>query len=157
MKDKEKGISKERKGCLAVFLIIAAAIALIAAITIFNPFGSSGPVRRSGPSRQSGSVTQSLPSDQSDDRSDLANLLDLSEEQEAAVREIFSDCGIDDVTSIRLQSKDTEQSSYSVSTGSGTSVIVNVNNESKKVERIFTKDHDIYSDNRVRAKITDFN
>ncbi|MDE6261569.1 MAG: hypothetical protein K2M42_12080 [Oscillospiraceae bacterium] len=94
-------------------------------------------------------------------RTTLGKAMELSVEQEATMIDVFTQCGIGEITSaVKFQGgeghtsyhlKDKETSAYK----SGT-IVVWVTDETKTVESIYFKDHDIYLDGAVVAQITDF-
>lgn len=94
-------------------------------------------------------------------KSILGKTMQLSTEQETAMIDIFTQCGIGEITSAtEFQSgddhtsyhlKDEETSAYK----SGT-IVVWVSNASKTVESIYFHDQDIYLNGTVLAQVTDF-
>jgi len=126
---------KKKKGCLIAFLVVAAVfVGFVVLVIALNP---------------------SSPSGTNSKRSDLAILLDASDEQEAAILKVFEDCGIK-MTSIKLFQSGENKSSYYVSTADAANIVVWLNNENKQIEEIYFNDFDIYTENEVKANLYDY-
>lgn len=100
-------------------------------------------------------------SEQYQAKSILAKELELTTDQEAAMLDIFTQCGIGEITSAsKFQSgedhtsyhlKDEETDAYKAGT-----IVIWVNNNTKAVESIHFQDYDIYLNGTVVAPITNF-
>lgn len=89
-------------------------------------------------------------------KSELATLLDVSDEQEANILKIFKECGIDDVKSVKPFNAGEKMSSYSLSSADTSNIVVWVSNDKKEVQEIYFNDYDIYKDGKCVSKITDY-
>ena len=101
--------------------------------------------------------------DKAGGKSVLARELDLSPDQEAAMTELFQNCGIgeivsasqfqagDDHTSYHLEDEETD--AYD---GVDNTIVVWVTNETKSVEAIYFHDQNIYVDGEIIAPITNY-
>lgn len=131
---------KKRRGCSLPVLILILILGGSAAFALF--------------------VLSQNPEDYQN-KSVLASELDLTTEQENSMLEIFSQCGIGEITSAsKFQDgeghtsyhlKDEETDAYKAGT-----IVVWVNNTTKAVESIFFQDEDIYLDGTVVAPITNY-
>lgn len=103
------------------------------------------------------------PSSSSAPTSLLAKEMDLSQEQERVVLDIFAQCGIGEIDSVEVFHEGEEQTSYYVEDsetkayrGADYAIVVWLDNETKEVQAIYFHDQDIYVDGAAQAKVSDF-
>lgn len=94
-------------------------------------------------------------------KSILAKELDLTTEQETAIIDVFTQCGIGEITSAsKFQGgdghtsyhlEDEETSAYKAGT-----IVVWITDEAKTIEAIYFQDQDIYIDGTVIAPVTNY-
>lgn len=96
-------------------------------------------------------------------KSKLAKEMNLDKQQEAAMKETFTKCGIDEIVSVKkCQNGETRTSYYiqdkEVAAYSGMNgiIVVFVNDATKAVEEVYFKDNDIFKDGEVIAPITNY-
>lgn len=93
-------------------------------------------------------------------RSTLATTLDLTNEQEAAVLEIFEACGISEIKSVEVFQQGETQTSYHLKDIEIASyrdpIVLWLNNDEKNVDAIYYKDYDLYVDGSVAGNIADY-
>lgn len=99
--------------------------------------------------------------EQYQEKSILAKELDLTAEQETTMVDIFSRCGIGEITSASIFQSGDGHTSYHLedketSVYKAGTIIVWVTDETKTVESIYFQDQDIYLNGAVVAPITDF-
>ncbi len=137
--------NKFTKGCLGCLVALIAMTLLVLVIVIimivFNPFKTP-------------------------ERSVLAKEMELTEEQEATMIELFDSCGIGEITSANLFQKGETKTSYYLSdietkTNSSLHIVVWLNNETHTVEEIYFFDGPedavpIYVDGVVQGNIQDY-
>lgn len=134
--------SKKKKGCLIPCLII---------IVIFGGaliFGISQ-IAQNPEAYQAKSV--------------LAKELGLSSDQEATMIEIFSKCGIGEITSVTEFQSGEDHTSYHLDdeetafySGADNTIVVWVDNDRKVVEAIYFHDQDIYLNGEVLDQVTNY-
>lgn len=130
---------KKSHGCLTsifIFLFIFLFILLSIAITV-----SKGSTNKTSTEHKKASL--------------LASELDLSDKQESNMLSLFAECGIGDITDIKLVQSGTEHSSYHMSDNEVSQIVLWISND-KTVESIYFQDYDIYVDGKVIAPITNY-
>lgn len=149
-------MAEKKKGKFSRGSIIALIIAL-AAFTIVGNIYTAG-VRNGTIDPNANSVDKNA-----NKRSDLAEIMDLTEDQEAAVLSIFEQCGVGELSSVKLFHEGDDRSSYYVDDtdtaryrGADYTIVVWVDNASKTVQEIYFHDETIYADSEVKAQITDY-
>lgn len=89
-----------------------------------------------------------------ENKSVLAEALELDEEQETAMLAIFDQCGIGEITNVELIQSG-EESSYYMADEEISHIVVWILND-KTVDSIYYHDHDIYVEGQVIAPITNY-
>lgn len=123
---------QKRKGCLIPCLIIA--VIFIGALL----FGISRIVQNP---------------DEYQAKSTLAKALDLNSDQESAIVEIFTKCGIGEIVKAELFQNGEEHSSYNVADSEISNIVVWVSND-KQIESIYFQDNDIFVNGEVVSPVT---
>lgn len=85
----------------------------------------------------------------------LARELDLSDKQESDMLSLFAECGIGEITDIKLVQSGAEHSSYHMSDNEVSQIVLWISSD-KTVESIYFHDYDIYVDGEVIAPITNY-
>lgn len=95
-------------------------------------------------------------------KSTLAKELELTNEQESAMVDIFTQCGIGEIISASKFQEGESQTSYHLDDeetaaykGVNNTIVVWVDNESKAIESIHFHEHDIYMNGEVLEQVTD--
>lgn len=135
---------KKGKGCLITLLIgIAILIGFIVLIAVVvNTAGDSTPTET---------------------KSELATVMDLTDEQEATMLSLFKSCGIGELSSVKKFQEGEDRTSYhiddketaSYQSVSGT-IVVWVDNATKTVQEIYFNDNTIYADGKVQGQLPDY-
>lgn len=131
---------KKRKGCLKPILIIAVIFIIIGAIMTSIEKPSSTP-----------------------SSSSLADVMELTEQQESAILDLFNRCGIGEVTSVTKFQSGEEETSYHVEdkitdnfNGTESAIVVWLDNTTKEVNAIYFHDHDIFTDGQIVGNVSDY-
>ena len=128
---------------ITIGLIVVSIVVLVIA---FNPPNDTqSPLATSEPSQQS---------------SILTNAMDLSPVQEDEIITLFSSAGIGEIVSASLFQTGETQTSYHVHDAETFAyrypIVVWMSNDEKVVDTIYYRDNDIYDDNAVIAKVSEF-
>lgn len=96
-------------------------------------------------------------------QSKLAKEMNLDKQQEAAMIETFTQCGIGKIVSVKKCQRQETTTSYHVQDkevsaykGENGIIVVYINNDTKAVEQIYFKDNDIFLNGQAIAPITNF-
>lgn len=131
---------KRRHGCLiTVIAILGAFIALV--VILANTVGNNPPAKQST----------------------LAKALELTDEQEFTMVQVFNACGIGDIVDATVFKSGEARTSYYVNdketaafSGADRTIIVWVDNSTKAVQEIYFNDITIYADGEVKANLPDY-
>lgn len=140
---------KPRSFFVPIFAIVA--IVFLAGTMIFINMGK-------------GKLSDSSPNVSSNvSKSELATVMNLTDEQESVMLSLFKSCGIGELSSVKEFHVGEERTSYhidDVETSAYVSldntIVVWVDNETKTVQEIYFSDETIYADGEVQGQVTDY-
>ena len=140
---------KPRSIFVPIFAIVA--IVFLAGIMIFINMGKG---KLSGSSPNVSSNTS---------KSELAQVMGLTEKQETTMLSLFESCGIGKLSSVKQVQVGDELTSYyiddeetSAYSGVESTIVVWVDNLTKSVQEIYFADETIYADGEVKGQVTDY-
>ena len=134
--------NKKGKGCFGTMIIIII-VFFIFAIVLAIVFKDSTPSTKS--------------------RSELAQVMNLTEDQETAMLSLFDICGIGKLSSVKQVQVGEERTSYliddeetSAYRGVDNTIVVWVDTKTKIVQEIYFSNETIYADGEVKGQVTDY-
>ena len=134
----------KKKGCLISALIVG--IIIFGTVVLIITLNSS----------KSPSQSDSLNST----RSEFAVLLDITDEQESTITEIFENCGIGKITKSSLVQSGEYRTSYYINDAEtaayGFPIVIWISNDNKTIDEIFYRDYDIYVDGEIVGLVTSY-
>lgn len=96
-------------------------------------------------------------------RSKIAKVMELTNEQETAVKTIFNTCGIGEITSVEVFQEGEDRTSYHLNDGETEAykgaqmdIVVWIDNKTKAVQEIYFNDTTIYAEGTVQGNIKDY-
>ena len=135
---------KKMHGCFIAVMITAlafAALVIVLAVVFHSPGSTEKPAQQS----------------------ELAKVMELTDEQEKAVKAVFDSCGIGEITSVEVFQKGDDRTSYhlndsesEVYKGAQMDIVVWLDNKTKAVQEIYFNDATIYAEGTVQGIIKDY-
>ena len=132
-------------------IFVGAAVVFIAGLALFTNFNNTG--KDTSNTNSSPSVT----------RSELATVMEMTDEQERVMLSLFKSCGIGELSSVKQFQVGEERTSYHIDdeetsaySGLNNTIVVWVDNETKTVQEIYFSDETIYADGEVQGQVTDY-
>lgn len=152
---------KYSKAPLIILLIV---ISVIFISVLAATFGKTNQKNNTGATNQNETGTSDIITANSKyEPSLLASVMELNEDQDLAMQDIFNKCGILELKSVKEFQSGEEKTSYHIEDietedykNLNFTIIVWVNNDTKAVEEIYFHDQDIYVDGEVLAQVSDY-